>query len=74
MENNFPRCFNHFVIFSDLALLKSGCELGNVSPMLGTYLHLGKHGEQRGIPREVSLLPLVGVFGHRGERKKFEIF
>ena len=73
VDNNFPLCFNHFMI-SDLALWTSGCELENVSPVLGTYLQLGNHGEQWGIHPRVSLLPLVGVLGDRGGRRKYEIF
>ena len=61
-------------MISGLVLQTSVCELINVSPVLGTYLHLGKHGEQWGIPLEVSLLPFIGVFGDLGERQIFEIF
>ena len=72
MEDDSPRCIDHFMI-GDLRLWILGHGPGGVSLMLSTYLQFGKRGEEWRIHLDVFLHRLIREFRVLGQSLELEI-
>ena len=73
MENNFPRCFNHFVI-CNLTMVDISLRVQGGSPVSDTHFKFSHRGKYSTPRLEVTFPRLLGEVGALGEHLTLIIF